>query len=340
MNPLRHLEPLRAGLRRLRKAGAPKCAILAYHRVAPSGVDPWRLNVTPEHFAQHLEVLRACARPVPLASLVEDLDTGRFTGRGVAVTFDDGYANTLTAAAALEACDVPATVYVTTGYTDVQREFWWDELDQLLLHMYPLPSRCDLSLGGQPRSWELGPAATLGHEPAAPGFPAAPGTRLAFYLEVWRALAPLAHEVRRDALDQLSAWSGVPRSPREDHRPMTRAEVVRLAEHPLVDVGAHTVSHPRLPDLSPAGQWDEIVRSRERLELLLTRPVRSFCYPFGAWTRAMRSLVRDARFSSATTVVAETTWRRSHPFSLPRFVVRDCDGAEFERQLRRWLVAG
>lgn len=110
---------------RLRRRGT---LVLLYHRVADLPSDPWSLAVTPRHFAEHLEVLCAMARPVPLREAAE----GRAPRRAVAVTFDDGYSDNLYAARPLlERRGVPATVFVTTGGLDDGRELWWDELERI-----------------------------------------------------------------------------------------------------------------------------------------------------------------------------------------------------------------
>ena len=69
---------------------------------------------------------------------------------------------------------------------------------------------------------------------------------------------------------------------RTTHCPLTAQEVIELAADGLVEVGAHTVTHPVLASLSDAGQWHEIQRSKLDLEALLNRPVTSFSYPYGS----------------------------------------------------------
>lgn len=106
-------------------------AILLYHRVAEMGQDPWRLGVSPERFAEHMELLADSFRPMTLAELVARARRRSIPAGAVAVTFDDGYVDNLEEGApALEGSGVPATVFIATGYVG-RAAFWWDEIDAL-----------------------------------------------------------------------------------------------------------------------------------------------------------------------------------------------------------------
>ena len=50
---------------------------------------------------------------------------------------------------------MPATVFVATGKVDGETEFWWDELEGLLICTPDLPASLDLTLHGRTHSWSL-----------------------------------------------------------------------------------------------------------------------------------------------------------------------------------------
>jgi peptidoglycan/xylan/chitin deacetylase (PgdA/CDA1 family) len=324
-----------SALRRLR----PRSLILMYHSVTTPGVDPWKLSVTPEHFAEQMDVIARRASPTSLLELIQQLGNGRVGRRGVVVTFDDGYANNLhEAAPRLAERSIPATVFIATGATDAAREFWWDELEQLLLGPERLPDNLHLDVQGG-KTWDLGPAATL--VPSDQGLaPAAPrGTRLALYHEVWQALQPLSDDERQRSLDVIAQWSGVRPTLRSTRRTMTSAEVLTLADTTGISIGAHTETHALLPSLSAEQQRLEIRTSRTFLEQLLKRRVETFSYPFGASTDDTRRLTRAEGFVGAVGTRATSVSRGSDSFELPRFDVKDWSGAEFEARLTNWLAA-
>src|SRR5829696_4965924 len=130
----RGLSTISRAARIMRMRLVPKALILLYHRVIEIPSDPHLLSVTPSHFAEHLEVLRKYANPIRLEQAYRALEANKIADRTVVITSDDGYADNLThAVPLLEQHDVPATVFVTSGYVNGGREFWWDELDRLLL---------------------------------------------------------------------------------------------------------------------------------------------------------------------------------------------------------------
>lgn len=87
----RRLRALRARLR-------PGALVLLYHRVARPGVDPFDLCVAPDRFAEQLELLRRTHRLATLSEIREATRAGRSVRGWVALTFDDGYRDNLTAA--------------------------------------------------------------------------------------------------------------------------------------------------------------------------------------------------------------------------------------------------
>jgi peptidoglycan/xylan/chitin deacetylase (PgdA/CDA1 family) len=136
---------------------------LLYHRVTAVAADPQRLAVGPERFSDHLDVLCRRGVPMSLEALTARASEGTLPAHAFAITFDDGYADVLTEAAPrLRAAGVPATVFVSTGSADVDREFWWDELERLLLGPGTLPRRLMLPVGDRMLEWDLASSSVLG----------------------------------------------------------------------------------------------------------------------------------------------------------------------------------
>ena len=338
---------LRHTARQLKNRLTPTALILLYHRVAESPSDPQLLCVTPQHFAQHLEVLRRRCRPMGLQELTLALRDGTLRRRAVAVTFDDGYSDNLhNAKPLLERHDMPATVFVVSGYAGQGREFWWDELDGLLLQPGRLPETLRLRLDGRTYQWELGNAAHY----AGDAYRSHrrwnvlevndPGPRQHLYRSLCRLLRPLPGEERRGILDELTAWAGRRSAGRKTHRVLSVDEVSRLAEGGLIEIGAHTVSHPVLAALPAGEQRGEILGSKAHLEEVLGRAVIAFSYPYGArsdYTTETVAIVQEAGFACACSNVADVVCRASDRFQLPRVLVRDWDGDEFARRLKGWF---
>ncbi|MEK8015404.1 MAG: polysaccharide deacetylase family protein [Candidatus Parabeggiatoa sp.] len=339
----------RAAGRWLRNKMAATAPILIYHRVADVPSDPQLLCVSPKHFAEHLEVLRKYAQPESLQNFVTTLQNGNMPRRAVAITFDDGYAdNLINAKPLLTQYDVPATVFVITGYIGQMREFWWDDLERVLLQPNTLPQ--SLNIAGQ--QWALGKAATNNqtayweHRGWNVLEKNDPTPRHTLYRSLHRALLNLSEPVQQKNLQALQTKAGMGSTARTTHRPLTTEEVIKLAADGLVEVGAHTVTHPVLSQFPLAVQQDEIQRSKKHLEDILNRTVTSFSYPYGSratYTAQTISLVREAGFRCACANVQDVVWQsrvwgNSDCYQLPRILVRNWDGDEFAKRLQAFLV--
>lgn len=118
--------------------------------------------------------------------------------------------------------------------------------------------------------------------------------------------------------------------------PMTPEEAAALARHPLATVGAHTVTHPLLAQISAAEQEYELTTSKSTLEQWIGEPVHTFAYPYGghdAFSPATAAAVQRAGFSCAATTQARRATQAEDPYTLPRWTVPNIDGNEFAARL-------
>jgi peptidoglycan/xylan/chitin deacetylase (PgdA/CDA1 family) len=334
----RHLRSVRRVIRKVERWLHGGRYILAYHRVARVEHDPWGLAVQPELFAQQLQVLRRYGAVMTVERMMRELAAGALPRRAYAVTFDDGYIdNLLTAKPLLERYEVPATVFLCAGLLEGRGWFWWDALLYLLMEPAALPERLEIALGKETYRFTLSHAATQlsrqGYRDWRYWQPP-PSQRHAIYLELSRHMSALSVAARHEALSQLSAWANVGLPALPDSRPMTWEDAAKLADGGLIEIGAHTLTHPSLPDLDTNLQRQEILGSKAACEEIAGRRLFSFAYPHGRHAPDTVKLVRDAGFSAACTTAAGAIQRSSDPLRLPRIQMFNWDGAELERLIK------
>lgn len=89
-----------------------------------------------------------------------------------------------------------------------------------------------------------------------------------------------------------------------------------------MEVGSHSVSHPRLHELPQDLAQHEIAESRAALRNLLGVPIGHFAYPFGAFTADTVAWVRRAGYASAVTVLPGIARASDDRLRLPRILVK------------------
>lgn len=294
-------------------------AILAYHRVADLSPDSHALCTPPDEFRAHMACLAREFRPIGLEELVRAAASGRIPERAVAVTLDDGYLDALTVASPILAhAGVPATFFVNTDRLNEPHERWWDVLERVFIGDGALPSRLALRVNGN--DLQLATATAAERKEA---------------LEALNRTAwPLDAHARSKMLDDVLAWSGANRSPRQTHRVMTADEVRELARRPGHAIGAHSVHHVSLT-LQPADtKRREVVDNKIVLERLIGRPVNLFSYPYGEFDAETVTTVGEAGFHAAVTVEAGLVSSGTNRLLLPRCEIGVRQRADFPSHLR------
>lgn len=301
--------------------------ILGYHRVSKLEHDFYEVCVSPENFAEHLHELRKHAHPIRLSELVQHLKDGSLPDRSVAITFDDGYSDNLYAAKPLlEKYEIPATVFVCTGY--MGKEFWWDELERLVTNSMADLCALHLQIGAKKFEW---------HETNASPEAGGSALRYKFCRALYHFMLTLEAEEQDRAMELIRSWSEVSSERISTSRAMTEDELLRLADGGLIELGAHTKHHPMLPQLSFERQREEIQSSKKDLETLLGKRIAGFSYPNGKATVDAKRLVQEMGFIYACTSLHDVVRPGSDVYELTRFWQQDVDGDQFVKRLNRWM---
>jgi peptidoglycan/xylan/chitin deacetylase (PgdA/CDA1 family) len=308
--------------RRFRTAGV----ILVYHRVADLTCDPYQLAVSPSLFVQQLDYLADSCLPMRLLDLVENIERDSLPPRAVAVTFDDGYYDNFQHAfPLLQAANIPATIFVTTGMVGSEAEFWWDDLERVLLGDSELPASLRLTAQARVYEWRL--------DPAHP--------RCTAHQDIVDLVRGLVPKERDHVLRQLADWAGTGTTGRPGYRAVTAQELTKLAQSTLIDIGAHTITHARLSMLPPDEQYAEIAGSREALRSLIGALPGTFAYPYGQpddFAAETVEIVRSAGFRAAATTIPGSIEPGDDPLQLRRCPIFNWDMATFQEQIEAYFV--
>jgi peptidoglycan/xylan/chitin deacetylase (PgdA/CDA1 family) len=265
-------------------------AILMLHHVRP-----WRerafapnrlLEVTPDF----LDAVLCRCRAIGLDLVAMDDVPGRLADADatpfVALTFDDGYRDTLDEALpVLRRHGAPATVYVTPGFADRTAPLWWLDLEEAVERL----ARIEVDLGEGPEVLAA----------------SSPGDKTAAFERIYWALRTGPEERLRSTIAALAARAGVDSLGSVATLCLDWDGIRLLAADPLVTIGAHTMTHPMLAKHPPEVARDEMEQSRRVIEDAIGRPVVHCAYPVGdpgsAGSREFRAATEMGFVTAVTT---------------------------------------
>ena len=293
--------------------------VLYYHRVNILENDYNLLCVSPIKFRQQMLYLKHNYQIVRF----ED-DWSLLDSDAVVITFDDGYLDNLEyALPILEELEVPATIFVSTGEMGQDREWWWDELESLLLVGDKFPTLFKLNDDRFGCQWDT---STLEY-------------RKNCYSGIHYLMKHYSNfEKRENWLIQLWQWRGLKRTVRKSHLMLSQNDCRSLSKSKVLSIGAHTVSHLSLASLSKENQEFEIKTSIDTLAHILDKKITLFSYPFGAPGTDFNESTIEICHKYGLLKAASTEnalWNSSmNSYRIPRKVVRDWGIGEFDTMIK------
>ncbi|SMC73467.1 Polysaccharide deacetylase [Pedobacter nyackensis] len=297
--------------------------VLMYHRIATPLSDPWELSVSPEHFEEHLKVLKAY-HVISIKELADILGNKRRMATNTAIiTFDDGYRdNYLAGKPLLEKYNLPATFFIPTNSIGEQQEFWWDALERICLQSPNLPDKLILE---QPDniSWDIGNSGNM-VSPAD------------LYLNLCVILRKMPATQQQTFIKTLETWANNTNN-RPEYFTMDKKELLDLQSGKLFTIGAHTMTHPFLPDFPYNYQKSEIQGGITHLEELTGNPIKYLAYPHGGRDQNTLDILAESGVGLAFTTDPQHFKADTDKLTIPRFQVGNWDGKTFEFHLNNWM---
>ena len=224
-------------------------------------------------------------------------------GRYVNLSIDDTYRDTWEQAVPLfRKHDMPVTLFVTSGIPDRTYTLWSTGLETII-------AECDEILVEDGADRRV--ASARGWQ-----------EKRALFLELraaWERRDPVAE------YERFCQSNGYQSSALHERHMMDWDMLSTLAKDPHVEVGAHTITHPRVSRIDATAALRELAGSRTRLEQRLGLPVRHFAFPYGRSADCGPrdfALAKAAGFTSAATTCKGVVWtshrRDMDPYRLPR----------------------
>jgi peptidoglycan/xylan/chitin deacetylase (PgdA/CDA1 family) len=252
-----------------------------YHRISPPGSTE---GISADIFRQQMEIVKRSFNVMTLNELMRSHDNGYTPDNAVVVTFDDGYHDFADYAfPVLRELDIPATLFVTTGFVSEELWLWPDQiryaLDQTKVPKIQLP----------------GVSGTF---------------NIAEELEqCWHRIADHCMLVSNtekltliDALFERLDLEKPIKAP-EAYRPLTWDQIRAMGGLGL-EVGSHSHSHPILTQLDDNELRSELVTSQEVIRKQLKFDSPAFCYPNGQkvdFDRRVKKALLDLGYKWAVT---------------------------------------
>jgi peptidoglycan/xylan/chitin deacetylase (PgdA/CDA1 family) len=286
-----------------------KLLILCYHGVALEDENQWRpfLYISSQQLERRLDILRDGKYAVlPLAEALRRLRENDLPPRSVALTFDDGtYDFYKLAWPQLKRYGFPATVYLTTYYSELQRPIF------SLVCSYML--------------WKARDMGALDLKEFGFDRPVAPGSvekreEVVNHLVAWADGKNLNGEEKDEFAASLALRLEIDYQELRAKRIlqlMNVDEVKKLAAEGL-DFQLHTHRH-RAP-LSEELFRQEIQDNRVRIASSIGGERKHFCYPSGAYRPEFLGWLAKEEILSATTCDTGFATPETNPLLLPRFV--------------------
>lgn len=265
--------------------------ILTYHSINyPSRdlpIDEDVISCSPELFDLEMQFCKKYFTPITFSTLKKCLlQQERLPKMPLIITFDDGYKDNFTyALPVLNKYEIPATIFLATGYIGESKLFWWDEITYILNNY----NKSELHI-------------EINHTKHILGFKTTREKRKSIR-HLRRILKFFPNNQREDIIRYLASLSNLNE---KKFDVVLNWEDIKLMAARGIEFGSHSVTHSIMSMLSDEELKKELSESKKSIERHTDKEVIAFSYPYGTakdFHSKMEDFLKAAGYSFAVSYI-------------------------------------
>lgn len=284
-----------------------RASILFYHRFSEHSVDVCELPyLNIQEFKKQMRHIKKWYSIITMDDLIDRLAMGKeFSTPSIVITIDDGYLNNYREAyPILKEFNLPAMIYLSTGFIGTENSTWVDDLmDVIKISKKKTISVPDLFNG------EVLDISTRER-------------KMEVFEKIFNNMLNLKHEKKLALMEKFRKLLCVEESLRDaaERRMLNWNEVIEMNQN-NIHFGAHTISHPTLSKMELLEAKREIRESKEEIENRLYCKVWHFAIPNGKegdFNEELKRYCEEIGFKTVVSTEPGVVFVQSDPYFLKR----------------------
>ncbi len=295
--------------RLLHRHHIPIGGILMLHRVdTPNVGGIWyneHLKMSPEMIEKMVIYARTHrCEFVSLDEMADAIRKKKDVRRLIAITLDDGYRdNYVNGTPVFRRLNIPYTIYVCTKMVEGEMLYWWEILEQVILHN----NQIVLNDG---RTFDC---STKEKKEQA-------------FLDIREIILKLRQDKLGEQLKELFASYDIDLQLGNDHLALTWEQIKELGKEPLATIGNHSYSHLAFTGCTDDEICTDIKHAADEMRTNTGIEMQHFAFPFGEATAVSQhdiDLVKRLDFKTSATTKDGFVCYGTNPLELPRLFVTE-----------------
>jgi len=282
-------------------------AILFYHRFYSGQFEKCELpHLNIQEFKKQMRHIKKWYSIITMDDLIDRLAIGKeFSTPSIVLTIDDGYLNNYREAyPILKEFNLPAMIYLSTGFIGTENSTWVDDL----MDMIRISKKKTISL---PELFN-GEALDISTH----------GKKMEVFEKVFNKMLYVKHEKKIALMEKLQKILCIVENLRDgaDKRMLNWNEVIEMNQN-NIHFGAHTISHPTLSKMELLEAKREIHESKVEIENKLGCKVNHFAIPNGKegdFSEELKRYCKEIGFRTVVTTEPGVVSVQSDPYFLKR----------------------